>query len=118
MGWLDIFQWSRSVSAGFISLPERTEGASEDDADKDRWSLLGLCSRCTLYFYMMPFMRGLGRTLQVFRALGKYKGTCSTGFKTPLDIQLLSEGDCPAVAQYQRKSCKNNLGLLILFLLS
>lgn len=112
----DVFQWSRSLSAGFTSLPERTESTSHGDADKGGWSLL--CSRCTLYFYMMPFTRGPGRTLQVFWALGKYNCTYSTGFKTLLGIKPLSEGDCPAVAWYQRKSCKNNLGLLILCLLS
>lgn len=116
--WSDIFQWSRSVSAVFFSLPERTESTSDDNANKEGWSLLGPCSRGTLNFYMMPFMCGPGRTLQVFRALGKYNCTYSTGFKALLAIQLLSEGGCPAVSQHHKKSCKNNLGLLILFLLS
>lgn len=81
----------------------------------------GVCLACVdvfCSFYMMPFTYGPGRTLQVFGALGKYNCTYSTGFKTLLEIQLLGKGDHPAVAQYHRKSCKNNSGLLILFLLS
>lgn len=36
MSQLDTFQRNPSVSEGFISLPERTEGASGDDAVKRR----------------------------------------------------------------------------------
>lgn len=91
------FQWSNSVSAGFISLPDKVQ----------EMMILRKTDGVCLASVVDAHFVSLHDAFYTWDSTGisgswQYDSTCPIGFQTPLDIQLLNEGDCPAAAQYQR----------------
>lgn len=95
--------------------------------------LLGEDTKCKQWPYWQRWMESAWPVQMYFaistryfshvglRGLFRYFGhlaNISVPIPQVLEIQVPGKGDCSAVAQYHRKSCKNNSGLLILFLLS